>query len=75
MPNDDKRLNEIKSCIRTIDEKTDDLLAIADALEAHQVNVKLDNGRYLNPVSAIRAKVDIIWDEVLEIASIAHEIK
>lgn len=74
MANDDKRISRIRSCIKTIDEKTDDLLEIADVLEAHQVNVKLDNGRYLNPVAAIRTKVDIIWDEVLEIASIAREI-
>lgn len=64
--------DRVRSCIDVIDEMTDDLLEIADTLEAHQVNVKLDNGRYLNPVSAIRSKVDVIWDEVL---SIAYEIR
>lgn len=56
--------NRLKSIAKTIDEKTDDLLEIADMLEEHQVNVKLENGRYLNPASAIRKKVDVIWDEV-----------
>ncbi len=56
--------NRLRSIVKTIDEKTDDLLEIADMLEEHQVNVKLENGRYLNPVSAIRSKVDVIWDEV-----------
>ena len=68
MANDDSRSSRIRSCIKTIDEKTGDLLKIADALEEHQINVKLDNGRYLNPVSAIRTKVDVIWDEVQAIA-------
>ena len=54
---------------KCIDDMTDDLLRIADVLEEHQVNVKLENGRYLNPVSAIRSKVDVIWDEVLAISA------
>lgn len=60
----DNRTTRLKCCIKCIDDMTDDLLEIADALEEHQVNVKLENGRYLNPVSAIRSKVDVIWDEV-----------
>ncbi len=58
-----------EGCIKCIDDMTDDLLEIADVLEEHQINVKLDNGRYLNPVSAIRSKVDVIWDEVQTMAA------
>lgn len=65
----DNRTTELKCCIKCIDDMTDDLLEIADALEEHQINVKLDNGRYLNPVSAIRSKVDVIWDETQAIAA------
>lgn len=65
----DNRTTELKRCIKCIDDMTDDLLEIADALEEHQINVKLDNGRYLNPVSAIRSKVDVIWDETQAIAA------
>lgn len=72
MTNDNKRISRIRSYIKTIDEKTDDLLEIADVLEEHGVNVKLANGRFLNPVSAIRTKVDVIWDEV---QAIAYEIR
>ena len=72
MANNDKRASGInrgiRSCIKTIDEKTDDLLKIADVLEEHQINVKLANGRYLNPASAIRTKVSVIWNEVQMIA-------
>lgn len=69
---DDNRPNSIiRHCVEVIDEKTDDLLEIAYELEKHQVNVKLDNGRYLNPVSTIRSKVEAIWDEVL---MISHEV-
>ena len=56
--------DRIWSCVNCIDKMTDELLDIADVLEEHQVNVKLKNNRYLNPVSAIRSKVDVIWDEV-----------
>lgn len=63
------RDSRVKSCIKCIDDMTDDLLEISDVLEEHQVNVKLENGRYLNPVSAIRSKVDVIWDEVQTIVA------
>lgn len=56
--------SDLSSCIKCIDDMTDDLLEIADVLEEYRVNVRLPNGRYLNPVSAIRSKVDVIWDEV-----------
>lgn len=61
----------IESCMKNINNMTADLLEIADALEEQRVNVKLDDGRYLNPASAIRSKVDLIWDEakILEIAA------
>lgn len=58
-------IRNIQQSIKMIDEKTSELLAVADVLEEYDVNVKLDNGRYLNPVSTIRTKVDIIWDETL----------
>ena len=61
--------DRIWSCVNCIDKMTNDLLDIADVLEEHQVNVKLKNNRYLNPVSAIRSKVDVIWDEVQEIVA------
>lgn len=68
--NDGNRIIEnIRMRLRTIDAKTDDLLEIADILEAHQVNVRHD-GRWLNPASAIRTKVDIIFDE----AEMIHHI-
>ena len=57
--------------MKCINDMTDGLLEIADVLGEHQVNVKLDDGRYLNPVSAIRSKVDIIWDEALAIRATA----
>lgn len=50
---------------RIIDDKTNDLLDLADELERNNMNVKLDDGSYLNLVSTIRVKVDVIWDEVL----------
>ena len=65
--------NNIRHHLKVIDEKTDDLLEIADELQKHQVNVKLDNGQYLNPVFAIRSRVDIIWDEVQMIAREVYE--
>jgi len=65
----DNRTTELKCYIKCIDDMTNDLLKIADVLEEHQINVKLDNGRYLNPVSAIRSKVDVIWDETQAIAA------
>lgn len=65
----DNRTTELKCCIKCIDDMTDDLLEIADVLEEHQINVKLDNERYLNPVSAIRSKVDVIWEETLSMAA------
>ncbi len=65
----DNRTTELKSCMKCIDDMTDDLLEISDVLEEYQVNVRLENGRYLNPVSAIRSKVDVIWDEVQFIAA------
>ena len=61
--NNDRLIAVTKSCIKTIDDMTDDLLEIADVLEEHQINVK-HGERYLNPVGAIRTKVDVIWDEV-----------
>lgn len=62
---DDSNTTELH--VKYINDMTDDLLEIADVLEANQVNVKLDNGRYLNPVSAIRNKVDVIWEDTLAI--------
>lgn len=62
-------MSDISTHMKCIDYKTDDLLEIADVLEEYQVNVRLDDGRYLNPVSAIRNKVDIIWEEVQAIAA------
>lgn len=59
-----KLIDAMQCCINTIDYMTDDLLEIADVLEEHQINVKIDDGLYLNPASAIRSKVDIITDEV-----------
>lgn len=56
--------------LKSIDDITDDLLDISDELKLHQVNVKLDNGAYLNPVSSIRSKVDAIWEETQSIADI-----
>ena len=56
-------MGNLRHYVKTIDDMTDDLLEIADVLEEHQVNVK-HNGRWLNPVSAIRSKVDVIWEEV-----------
>ena len=60
--------NDLRNIIKMIDEETNDLLDLADVLEEHNINVKLDNGRYLNPVSTIRTKVDVIWDEVMFLA-------
>lgn len=54
--------DQITMFIKCIDDMTDDLLEIADVLEEYQINVKMENGRYLNPVSAIRSKVDVIWE-------------
>ena len=62
-------MTDLEICYKCIDDMTNDLLVIADVLEEHQVNVKLDNGRYLNPVSAIRSKVSVIWEEVQSIAA------
>lgn len=59
----------VKAHMECINSMTDDLLEIADVLEEHEVNVKLDDGWYLNPVSAIRSKVDVIWDCVLGIVA------
>lgn len=58
--------------VKTIDDMTDDLLEIADVLEEHSVNV-MHEGRWLNPVSAIRSKVSIIWDDVLMLADEARK--
>ena len=64
----------ISNAIRTIDEKTDDLLDLADDLEAYQVNHQMDNGAFINPVSKIRIKTDIIWDEASLIRCMAREM-
>ena len=56
--------------IKRIDDLTNELLWIADVLETHQVNVKLDDGTYLNPVLGIRTMVEEIWNCV---AGIRHE--
>jgi hypothetical protein len=61
---DDETIERISLCVRVIDEKTDELLDIADVLEDHGVNVKLDDGSFLNPVSKMRSEADVIWDEV-----------
>ena len=58
----------LTNSIELINRLTDELLEIADVLEEYEVNVRLDDGSYLNPVSNIRGKVDIIWDEVTGLA-------
>lgn len=64
---DEKELESINLLWKIIDEKTDKLLYIADVLEEHEINVRLEDGRYLNPVSTIRNDVDVLWDAVVDL--------
>lgn len=65
----------VKAHMECINSMINDLLEIADVLEEHEVNVKLDDGLYLNPVSAIRSKADVIWDCVFSIVAEMTKIR
>ena len=60
--------------VEIIDEMTDDLLRLADIMEELEINFKQPvRNDWVNPVSLIRSKVEIIWEETIALYSDTRE--